>query len=70
MSKKLITTTETYRVDEEYEVEALINEAKADDSFLVKSWSSTLKEKKKGGEIIDSGYQVKITKEFDTFWEV
>ena len=36
--------------------------------YIVDSYSSVRKEKKKKGEIIAEGYQVKITKKYSDFW--
>lgn len=63
---------EVYRIDTEEEVkqfnEALKEEAVAE-GYILKSFSYTLKEKKLKGETVDSGYQVKVVKEFASFWE-
>lgn len=72
MSKMLNQTTEIYRVDTEEEVQAFIEEAKADaieNGYVLKSCSYTLKEKKAKGEVIDSAYQVKVVKDYTGFWE-
>lgn len=69
--KTLLTTVETYRVDGENEAKALIEEMKEkaeEEDYTVLSYSSTYKEKKKKGEILDSGYSVKIQKQFNPFW--
>lgn len=65
----LLNNTETYRVDTEEEAKALIEEIKENASdYIVDSYSSVRKEKKKKGEIIAEGYQVKITKKYSDFW--
>ena len=65
----LLNNTETYRVDTEEEAKALIEEMKENASdYIVDSYSSVRKEKKKKGEIIAEGYQVKITKKYSDFW--
>lgn len=72
MSKMLNQTTEIYRVDTEEEVQAFIEEAKADaiaNGYVLKSCSYTIKEKKAKGEVIDSAYQVKVVKDYSGFWE-
>lgn len=64
--------TEVYRVDTEEEVRAFNEELKAealDEGYILKSYSYTLKEKKSKGEIVDSAYQVKVIKEFSSFWD-
>ena len=65
MSKYLISVTETYRVDEEFEAEALINEAKRDGSYELAKYTTTKKERKQKGEVIDSWFNVVLTKKFD-----
>lgn len=69
MAKYLITVTETYRVDTEAEVEALIAEAKEDDSFELSKYTREYKEKKSKGEVVDSAFVVKLTKNYENFWE-
>lgn len=72
MSKYINQTTEVYRIDTEEEVLAFIEELKADaieNGYTLKSYSYTLKEKKKSGEILDAAYLVKAIKEYATFWE-
>lgn len=63
--KYLITTTEVYRVDEEGAATALIDSAKHDSSYDLMKYSSTKKERKSKGEVIDSWYQVSLTKSFN-----
>ena len=66
--RMLLSNTEIYRVDTEEEAKALIEEIKEEaDDYIVDSYSSTRKQKKKKGEII-AGYQVKITKKYSDFW--
>ena len=58
---------EVYRIDTEEEVKQFNEELKAeaiDEGYVLKSFSYTLKEKKAKGEIVDSGFQVKVVKEF------
>lgn len=68
--RKLLTTIETFRVNTENEAKELIEEVKADAGidYTVMSYTSTYKEKKKKGEVIDSGYEVKIKKNYGNFW--
>ena len=65
MAKYLITTTEVYRVDSEAEVESAIAEAKMDNSFTLIKYNREYKEKKKGGEIVDSYYKLSLVKGFN-----
>jgi hypothetical protein len=63
---------EVYRIDTEEEVKQFNEELKAeaiDEGYVLKSFSYTLKEKKAKGEIVDSGFQVKVVKEFSNFWD-
>lgn len=70
--KKLISVVEQYRVDTEEEATRFIEECKEaanDGGYTLKSYGTTFKEKKAKGEVIDSGYLIKIAKDYDTFWE-
>ena len=60
----LITTTETYRVDSEPEVTRIIEEAKNDNKYELVKYSSTVKETKQKGEVIDSWFRLTLTKQF------
>lgn len=62
--KYLISTTEIYRADSEAEAVQLIEEAKADNHFILAKYSSQFKERKQKGEVIDSWYQVSLKKVF------
>ena len=42
----------------------MIEEAKSDNHFILKKYSSEYKEKKQKGEIIDTYYKVTLTKAF------
>jgi hypothetical protein len=63
---------EVYRIDTEEEVKQFNEELKEEavaEGYTLKSFSYTLKEKKKNGEVQDAGYQVKVVKEFASFWD-
>lgn len=62
MSKKLINVTETYRLDDEIEVENFLKELKEDVSFELAKYSSIKKEKKRKGEIVDEWIRFTATK--------
>lgn len=62
--KYLVSVTETYRVDSEDQVKEMIEEAKADNRFLLLKYTSQYKERKAKGEVIDSWYKVTFTKGF------
>lgn len=62
--KYLVQVTETYRVDSEEQVMAMIDEAKKDNRFLLLKHTSQYKERKQKGEVIDAWYKVTLTKGF------
>lgn len=62
MFEYLINTTEVYRVDTEKEAAELINNAKQDREYDLAKYSSTKKERKQKGEIVDEWYQVTLVK--------
>lgn len=64
MSKYLISTTETYRVDSEDEARVIIEEEKNNPSFILTKYSCIKKEKKSKGEIEDEWYRLALTKVF------
>ena len=64
MAKYLITTTETYRVDSEQEVEAILEDAKNDSNYTLVKYSSQYKERKMQGEVVDYWYRLTLTKAF------
>lgn len=65
MGKYLIKTTEEHRADTVREAEELIAAAKADNRYELSKYSSTYKERKQKGEVIDSWYIVTLVKTFD-----
>lgn len=65
MSKHLISTVETYRVDSEAEAAQLIEEAKNSRKYTLSKYSSVYKERKQKGEVIDAWHRVSLTKVFD-----
>jgi hypothetical protein len=64
MAKYLITTTETYRVDSEEAVEAILEDAKNDSNYTLVKYSSTYKEKREKGDVVDYWYRLTLTKAF------
>ena len=62
--KYLISTTEIYRADSEVEAVQLIEEAKADNHFILAKYSSQFKERKQKGEVIDTYWKVSLVKTF------
>ena len=64
MAKYLITTTETYRVDSEEQVEAILEEAKNDSNYTLVKYSSTYTERKAQGDVVDYWYRLTLTKAF------
>lgn len=65
MIKFLISTSETYRVNSEADVDALIEEAKKEGFYILDKYSCVKKEKKVKGEIEDEWYRVTLTKLFN-----
>lgn len=64
MGKYLINVTETYRVDSEAEVEAILEETKASKDYELSKYGCTYKQVKKQGEIVDDWYRLVLTKTF------
>ena len=62
--KYLISTTETYRVDNESEVEEIIEKAKSQSTEKPPKHSAEYKERKQKGEIVDAWWKVTITNYF------
>ena len=69
MSKFLISTVETYRVDTDDEAKILIEEAKSSSMFELGKYSSEYKERKSKGEVIDAYYKVTLNKFFNDIKE-
>ena len=63
--KYLTKVVETYRLANEKEVESFIQELKNDPSFEVVKYSSTKKEKKAKGEVVDEWIRFEVTKLFN-----
>ena len=69
MSKYLVSTTETYRVDTENEATRAIEEAKQDGSYVLGKYTSEHKERKSKGEVIDEYWKLTLTKMFNDIKE-
>ncbi len=69
MSKFLVSTVETYRVDTDEEAKALIEDAKQSAMFELGKYSSEYKEVKAKGEVVDSFYKISLTKHFNNIKE-
>ena len=69
MSKYLVSTTETYRVDTENEATKAIEEAKQDGSYVLGKYTSEHKERKSKGEVIDEYWKLTLTKIFNDIKE-
>jgi hypothetical protein len=65
MSKYLVSTSETYRVDTEEEVAAILEESKKDPKYILARYNCQQKEAKSKGEIIDSWYRLTLVKNFN-----
>ena len=62
----LTKVVETYRLANEQEVEEFLQELKTDTRFEVAKYSSTKKEKKAKGEVIDEWIRFEVTKLFNS----
>lgn len=63
--------TEEFRTETEEEAKAVVEKYQkegAEKGFSVIKWSADYKVKKSKGEVIDSGYLLKITTQFSDFW--
>ena len=69
MSKYLVSTVETYRVDTETEAVAAIEEAKQDKSYILSKYTNEHKEKKSKGEVVDEYWKLTLTKFFNDIKE-
>ena len=69
MSKYLVSTTETYRVDTENEATRAIEEAKQNGSYVLGKYTSEHKERKSKGEVIDEYWKLTLTKLFNDIKE-
>lgn len=69
MSKYLVSTTETYRVDSESEATRAIEEAKKENSYTLSKYTNEHKERKSKGEIIDEYWKLTLTKNFNDIKE-
>jgi ferritin-like metal-binding protein YciE len=65
MGKYLLKVEETYRVDNEAEAAALIEEAKKDNHFELAKYTSVKRQRKVKGEIEDEWVRTTLTKIFD-----
>lgn len=64
MSKYLVSTIETYRVDTSEEAQKLINEAKGSNMYELPKYTCEEKVKKAKGDIVDQYFKVSLTKVF------
>lgn len=69
MSKYLVSTVETYRVDTEIEATKAIEEAKQEGSYTLGKYTSEHKERKAKGEVIDEYWKLTLTKMFNDIKE-
>lgn len=63
--KYLTKVVEVYRLENEKEVESFLKELKEDARFTIAKYSSTKKEKKAKGEVIDEWIHFEVTKLFN-----
>lgn len=69
---RLLKETKIYREDTEADAIAAIQKFRdeADENgYMVKKASYSYKVKKAKGEIIDSGFQIEVQLEYNTFWD-
>lgn len=70
---KKLKVTEEFRVESEAEAKSMVEKYQQEGQekgFSVVKWSADFKTKKSKGEIIDSGYLLKITYSINDFWDV
>jgi len=65
MAKYLISTSETYRVDNEKEAEQLILEAKENNQYTLIKYNCIHKERKVKGAVEEEWQKVTLTKAFN-----
>lgn len=65
MAKYLLKTTEVYRVENETEAKALIEEAKQDSQYVLTKYLTENRERKVKGEIEDEWKRVTLVKCFN-----
>ena len=61
----LTSVVETYRLPNDEAVKVFLEELKADPSFTVTKYSSTKKELKQKGEVVDEWIRFSVTKAFN-----
>ena len=69
---RLLKVVEEYRAEGEQEVKEMNEQFKTEaksEGYILNAFSYTKKEKKKGGDIIDDGYLVKVAKVYGGFWD-
>lgn len=66
MSKYLISTVETYRVDTEDEAKQLIEDTRTNTIGVLSRYSSQHKEHKTKGEVDEEWYKVTLTQTFNS----
>ena len=67
-----LKVTEEFRVEREEEAKAAVERYQKEGlekGFSIIKWSADYKTKKSKGEIIDSGYLLKITRQLSDFWD-
>ena len=69
---RLLKVVEEYRAESEQEVKEMNEQFKTEaksEGYILNAFSYTKKEKKRGGDIIDDGYLVKVAKVYGGFWD-
>lgn len=68
-----LKVTEEFRVETEAEAKNAVENFQKEGlekGFSIIKWSADYKTKKSKGEIVDSGYLLKVTFQFNNFWDV
>ena len=68
-----LKVTEEFRVETEAEAKNAVENFQKEGlekGFSIIKWSADYKTKKSKGEIIDNGYLLKVTFQFNNFWDV
>lgn len=65
MAAYLVKSVETYRLPTEEAVDKFLNELKENPIFEIIKYTSTKRDVKEKGEIVESFYRVEVTKKFN-----
>lgn len=65
MARYLVSTVETYRVDNEFGVQQMLEQAKKAPEYELVKYTSEKKEVKVKGEVVDTYYKLSLYKAFN-----